>query len=160
MAREVFDADMRGPNQLGVRHADRPVTAAMLLEPPHGTRTAAGLRHNIRVGVQYLEAWLRGLGCVPLYHLMEDAATAEICRTQIWQWIRHGARLEDGREVTRALVTAMADEELAGLRAAIGADRYDRGRFTEARALFDRVALGPALEDFLTLPAYDVLGDS
>jgi malate synthase len=91
VAREVFDAHMPGPNQLHFTRDDVEVTAEDLVRVPTGTRTEEGLRHNIRVGVQYLEAWLRGSGCVPLYNLMEDAATAEISRAQVWQWIRHGA---------------------------------------------------------------------
>ena len=96
------------------------------------------LRHNIRVGIQYLEAWLGGLGAVPIYNLMEDAATAEISRTQIWQWLQHRATLDDGRPVTRALVDQLIDEEFARIRDEVGADRFDRGRFDEARALFER----------------------
>src|SRR4030095_15444483 len=103
---------MRGPNQLHRLREDVSVTNTDLLQVPTGSRTEAGLRHNIRVGVQYLESWLRGLGCVPLYHLMEDAATAEISRTQVWQWIHHGAALNDGRTVTPRLVREFTDEEL------------------------------------------------
>src|SRR6185295_1199793 len=113
LTRQVFDTHMPTPNQLHVLREDVSVTADDLLRVPHGTRTEAGLRHSIRVGVQYLEAWLRGLGCVPLYDLMEDAATAEISRTQIWQWIHHGARLDDGRIVTVPLVRGLLDEEMA-----------------------------------------------
>ena len=109
---------------------------------PQGTRTEAGLRHNIRVGVQYLEAWLRGQGCVPLYNLMEDAATAEISRAQVWQWMHHGATLDDGRPVTAERFRAVLDEEMARMRAEVGAERFDAGRFAEAaRAL--RAALAP-----------------
>ena len=100
IAREAFDSVMKGPNQLGVSRADVNVGAADLLQVPDGAITEAGLRGCIRVGVQYLEAWLRGNGCVPLYHLMEDAATAEICRAQLWQWLRHGARTSDGQPIT------------------------------------------------------------
>src|SRR6266446_1200219 len=102
LAREVFDPFLQGPNQIHEKRRAVVVVAEDLLRPPQGTRTEGGLRHNARVGVQYLEAWLRGTGCVPLYHLMEDAATAEISRTQVWQWIHHGAPLSDGRPVNRA----------------------------------------------------------
>ena len=107
---------MKGQNQLDSKREDVHVTAADLLAVPPGTRTEAGLRHNVRVGVQYLEAWLRGLGCVPLYNLMEDAATAEISRAQVWQWMHHGARLEDGESSTEARVRALIDEEIGARR--------------------------------------------
>jgi malate synthase len=157
IAQSEFDKEMTGPNQLARLREDITVTAEMLLEPPPGTRTEAGLRHNIRVGIQYLEAWLRGLGCVPLYNLMEDAATAEISRTQIWQWLRHGAALDDGRSVTRPLVSKLVGEELNRIRGEIGPARFDSGRFDEARVLFERVSLADELEDFLTIPAYQAL---
>jgi malate synthase len=154
VAREIFDANMPGPNQLGRKRDDVRVTAEELLQVPAGTRTEAGLRHNIRVGVQYLEAWLRGLGCVPLYHLMEDAATAEISRTQVWQWLRHGAALEDGRTVTAELVREVTAEELGVVEREVGAERYRAGRFAEASELFLELALASECEEFLTLPAY------
>jgi malate synthase len=148
LARQVFDTHMPTPHQMHVLREDVSVTADDLLRVPEGTRTEAGLRHSIRVGVQYLEAWLRGLGCVPLYNLMEDAATAEICRTQIWQWIRHGARLDDGRVVTAPLVRGLLDEEMAVFRG---------GRFAEARAIFEELSTSAELAEFLTLPAYQAL---
>ena len=132
-----------------------PTTAAALLETPAGTRTEAGLRQNVRVGVQYLEAWLRGTGCVPLYDLMEDAATAEISRTQIWQWVRHGTALDDGTKVTKDLVAGCLREELEKL-AALGID-VKSGRFPEAQQMFFEIATSPELITFLTLPAYDAL---
>jgi malate synthase len=157
VAKAVFDDGMPGPNQLDRLRDDVRVTAADLIEPPRGTRTDAGLRHNIRVGLQYLEAWLGGQGAVPIYNLMEDAATAEISRTQIWQWLHHRAALDDGRVVTRALVEQCIGEEFNRVRDEVGAARFDRGRFPAARALFERVALSDTLEEFLTLPAYDIL---
>ena len=157
IARQVFEAHMSGPHQLDALREDVNVTAADLLEVPSGTRTEQGLRLNVRVGVQYLEAWLRGLGCVPLYHLMEDAATAEISRTQIWHWIRHRATLDDGRVVTREQVEQVLAEEMERVRGEIGPERFARGRFAEAIELFLRVSTATALEEFLTLPAYDVL---
>ncbi len=144
LAKQVFDEGMPGPNQLQRLREDVVASAAVLVEQPAGTRTEAGLRLNIRVGIQYLEAWLGGQGAVPIYNLMEDAATAEISRTQIWQWIRHGATLDDGRTVTRALVQQMIAEESAG-------------RLATARALFETMATSVELEDFLTLPAYEML---
>ena len=120
------------------RATSEAITAADLLaRARRDAITEAGLRHNIRVGVQYLEAWLRGSGCVPLYNLMEDAATAEISRTQVWQWLRHGASLDDGRRLTRALSDAIRDEELAALRAQVGEAGWRAGRFERAAALFD-----------------------
>jgi malate synthase len=157
VAREVFDAHLRGSNQLHVTRDDVSVGAADLLRAPEGTRTEAGLRHNVRVGVQYLEAWLRGQGCVPLYHLMEDAATAEISRTQIWQWLAHHATLDDGLPLTRERCRLVLREELERLRATLGAGRFDGGRFREASTLFERLVTSERYEDFLTCPAYELL---
>jgi malate synthase len=157
IAKQVFDDGMPGPNQLGRLREDVAADARKLVEPPQGTRTDAGLRHNIRVGIQYLEAWLGGQGAVPIYHLMEDAATAEISRTQIWQWLAHRAALDDGRTVTRDLVARCVDEEYARVREEVGAARFDRGHFPEARRIFEQVATSAELQDFLTLPAYDTL---
>src|SRR5690606_15629641 len=138
---EAFDAVLGDqPNQLDRQRPDVRVSAAELLAVPQGTRTDAGLRENVRVGVQYLEAWLRGIGCVPLYDLMEDAATAEISRSQIWQWVRHNVATDDGEPVTQARVERVLDEELAALRETLGRERFDGGRFPEARALFLQVA--------------------
>ena len=157
VAREVFEAVMPGPNQLERRREDVHVTAADLLELPRGTRTEQGLRLNVRVGIQYLEAWLRGNGCVPLYNLMEDAATAEISRSQVWQWIRHGAALEDGRKIDVALLGALTDDEMKRIETEVGPDRFRAGRFPEARRLFERLSTQERLEEFLTLPAYEIL---
>ncbi len=144
LAKQVFDEGMPAPNQLSRLREDIVADAAVLIEPPPGTRTETGLRHNIRVGIQYVEAWLGGQGAVPIDNLMEDAATAEISRTQIWQWITHGAKLDDGRVVTRALVQQLIAEESAG-------------RLEQARTLFEAVATSGELVDFLTLPAYEIL---
>jgi malate synthase len=157
VAREVFEAVMNGPNQLDRLREDVRVAAHELLEVPRGTRTEEGLRLNVRVGVQYLEAWLRGLGCVPLYNLMEDAATAEISRAQVWQWIHHRATLEDGRTVNAALLEVIADEEMKRIENEIGTERFREGRFPEARDLFERLSTSETLEEFLTIPAYERL---
>jgi malate synthase len=157
VAREVFDAQMTTPNQIHLKREDVHVTAEDLLRVPQGTRTEAGLRHNVRVGVQYLESWLRGSGCVPLYDLMEDAATAEISRTQVWQWIHHRATLDDGRPLTVERFRSVLSQEMDGLARSIGQSRFDDGRFREAGALFDRMSTSAAFEEFLTLPAYDSL---
>src|SRR5262245_23905311 len=160
VAKEVFDEGMPQANQLDRLREDVTASAAALVEPARGTRTDAGLRHNIRVGIQYLEAWLGGQGAVPIYNLMEDAATAEISRTQIWQWLKHRATLDDGRTVTKALVQQCVEEEYDRVRREIGTARFDRGHFPEARKLFEEVATSAELQEFLTLPAYEVLTSS
>jgi len=157
IARAVFDEHMKGKNQLSVARADVSVTAADLLEVTPGTRTEVGLRHNVRVGIQYLESWLRGVGCVPIYSLMEDAATAEISRAQVWQWIHHAAPLSDGSVVGEARFRAIVGEEMDQLRAELGDARLGAGKFPEARALFERLSLAPRFEEFLTLPAYEIV---
>jgi malate synthase len=159
IAREEFDQVLGGkPNQIDRRRDDVQVTEAQLLEVPKGTITEEGLRTNIRVGVQYIEAWLGGLGCVPLYNLMEDAATAEISRTQVWQWI-HNPRgvLADGRKVTLELFRKLMREELDRIRNERGEVRSNNGHFTEASQLFDELVANQQLEEFLTLKAYDLL---
>jgi malate synthase len=157
VANEIFDEHMPGPNQIARKREDVQVTASDLLQVPTGTRTELGLRHNVRVGVQYLEAWLQGNGCVPLYSLMEDAATAEISRTQVWQWLRHGAALDDGQPLGAERFRGILREELERLRAALGPEKYDAGRFEQARSLFDRMSTSAEFNEFLTLPAYDEL---
>lgn len=159
IAREEFDKVLGDAlNQIGRRRDDVQVTAQQLIETPNGTITEEGLRLNIRVGIQYLEAWLGGLGCVPLYNLMEDAATAEISRTQVWQWIHSpGTRLADGRTVTVALVSQLIGEELKRIRAERGEERYQNGHFAQATSLFEELVSEDVLEEFLTLKAYDML---
>lgn len=157
VAMEVFDRLMPSQNQVNRLRDDVDIGRAQLLEVHAGERTEAGLRENIRVGVQYIEAWLRGRGAVPLYNLMEDAATAEISRAQIWQWLHHGATLADGREVTPDLFRAVMDDEMAKVRAAIGPEVYDKGRFAEATRLFADMSLARDFEEFLTLPAYRLI---
>ncbi|MGZ8711423.1 MAG: malate synthase A, partial [Thermoanaerobaculia bacterium] len=158
VAKEVFDEHMKTPNQIGGGRAtspagddrgrDRPRSTG-LLELPKGPVTEKGVRQNFNVGVLYLEAWLGGSGAVPLYNLMEDAATAEISRTQLWQWIHHGAKLDDGRVVDASLYKKIRDEELA----TIG----DRPHIKTAARLFDELILSDTLADFLTIPAYEEL---
>ncbi len=157
LARAVFDAHMPGPNQISRTLPAASITAADLLEPPTGPRTAAGLRQNVQIGVQYIEAWLRGQGCVPLNHLMEDAATAEISRTQVWQQVRHGVKLDDGSPVDAGRVRAVIGETLDDLRAVLGNARMAAGRFDDAARLFEALATAETLTDFLTLPAYEYL---
>jgi len=159
IATEEFDKVLgRKPNQIDRQRDDVNVTADQLLEVPKGTITEEGLRNNIRVGIQYLEAWLGGLGCVPLYNLMEDAATAEISRSQVWQWVHHArGLLEDGRKVSLPLARQFVQEELERIRQERGDARFERGHFHEATRLFDELVASDSLEDFLTLKAYELL---
>jgi len=157
IAREVFDAHMTGKNQLAKKREDVNVGAKDLLEVTPGTRTEAGLRHNVRVGIQYIESWLRGVGCVPIYALMEDAATAEISRAQVWQWIKHQAKLDDGSTVSPDRFAKVVAEEMDRVRTEVGAERFSHGKFQEARSLFERLSLAPRFEEFLTLPAYEIV---
>lgn len=157
IAREIFDAHMPTENQLHRLRDDVRVEAADLLRAPLGPRTMGGLRHNVRVGIQYLEAWLRGTGCVPLYNLMEDAATAEISRAQIWQWVAHRAPLDDGSVVTPELVKNTIADEMQLLAQSLPAERFTNGRFDAARQLFEDLSTRADLVEFLTLPAYELL---
>ena len=157
IAKEVFDKEMPGPNQIARQRQDVHVTAADLLKVPEGTITEAGLRQNINVGIGYLEAWLRGIGCVPLYNLMEDAATAEISRAQVWQWIRHRAKLEDTRLIDRTLCHQLLGDELEKLKETFGAEAFAKGRYQDAAALFRELIDAPQFVEFLTLPAYEKL---
>jgi malate synthase len=157
IAREVFERLLSGPNQLDVKRDEVSVAREAMLQVHEGVRTEAGLRENIRVGVQYLEAWLRGRGAVPLYNLMEDAATAEISRAQIWQWLKLGAALDDGRTVTPALFKTIFADEMAKVRGAMGPPAYEAGRFGDAVRLFSEMSLSANFEEFLTLPAYRLL---
>ncbi|WP_421351343.1 malate synthase A [Aeromonas veronii] len=159
-AMAVFNATIAAgaKNQIGVlREQDAPITATDLLAPCEGERTEAGMRTNIRVALQYLEAWINGNGCVPIYGLMEDAATAEISRTSIWQWIRHGKSLSNGKVVTKELFRQMLAEELEVVKAEVGTARWQTGRFAEARDLMEEITCADTLIDFLTLPGYERL---
>jgi len=150
VAAQVFDASMPGPNQLHVARDDVRVTAADMLTVPDGEITETGLRTNVDIGIQYLESWLRGVGCVPIYNLMEDAATAEISRSQVWQWVRHGARLSDGRAVTRDLVESIIAQEMD--------ERHLKGgKFELAAEVFAQLMTGAEFPEFLTLLAYEHL---
>jgi len=148
IAKEIFDAHMKGPHQI-CHVPDVPVEAKDLLAVTEGKITEAGLKWNIDVGLQYLESWLRGSGCVPIYNLMEDAATAEICRAQVWQWVRHGARLsDDGRPITQEMVRDFIAEQKTRLKGP---------RMDEAAPIFDRMMTSPDFSEFLTLVAYDYI---
>ncbi|MBX9789263.1 MAG: malate synthase A [Pirellulales bacterium] len=158
VAMEVFNAHMPAANQLGRPNPDLHIRAADLLAVPEGPITREGLRINVAVGLRYLEAWLRGSGCVPIFNLMEDAATAEISRAQVWQWIRHPqGRFEDGTRITRQFVEDELRTELAKLRDDMGGAAYGESKFDEAGALFLEVSTGEQFVEFLTLPAYEHL---
>lgn len=159
IAMEEFDRRLGDqPNQLHItREQDAPITAERLLAPCRGKRTEAGMRANIRVALQYLEAWISGNGCVPIDGLMEDAATAEIARTSIWQWIHHKQILSDGQPVTVALFERLLEEELDTLQQTVGAERFQNGRFDDAAALMAQITTDDELVSFLTLPGYRLL---
>ena len=157
IAMEVFDRLMPEPNQLAKKRDDVHVTQAELLEVHKGKRTEEGSGVNIRVGVQYIEAWLRGRGAVPIYNLMEDAATAEISRAQVWQWIHLKAKLDDGREVTPALFREALEREMEQVKSEVGAKAFDGGRFKDAIRLFSDMSLADTFDEFLTLPAYKLI---
>ncbi len=157
IARDAFDAVMKGPNQVSVLRSEVSVTAADLLRVPEGEITEAGLRNCIRVGVQYIEAWLRGSGCVPLYNLMEDAATAEICRAQLWQWLHHEACTSDGAPVTPERFDSLLTEEIDRIHDEVGHGRLLNGVFPTAARLFEQMTKQDEFDEFLTLPAYDLL---
>ncbi len=157
VAMEIFNEYMPTPNQIHVKREDVQVTAADLVAVPEGTITEAGVRTNINVGILYLESWLRGNGAAALYHLMEDAATAEISRTQLWQWLQAGVQLEDGRPFDADLYRQLKAEELEKIKNLVGEEFFAKGRFAEAEALFDELILSPDFEEFLTLPAYELI---
>ncbi len=159
VAMEIFDRHLGDhANQVHRLREDVSVAAADLIEPCDGTITEAGVRGNLNVAIRYMAAWLSGQGCVPINHLMEDAATAEIARAQVWQWIRHPAgRLEDGRDIDHALIKRWQAEELALIRQDVGAEAFDQGRYGEADELLAEVTASDDFVEFLTLPAYQRL---
>jgi malate synthase len=156
IAKAVFDQHMPQPNQYARQRPDVSVAAKDLLDfQPSAPITEAGLRNNISVGIQYLGAWLAGNGCVPVFNLMEDAATAEISRSQIWQWIRSDkGRLADGRKITAELFRQLLAEELPKVRSYLGEEAWSAGKFEAGAGLFERITTGEYVE-FLTLPAYE-----
>lgn len=157
VAMEVFNRLMPEANQLAVLREDIKTNQSVLLKMHEGTRSEAGLRENIRVGVQYIEAWLRGKGAVPLYNLMEDAATAEISRTQVWQWLKHGASLEDGQIVSKELVQNLIEDEMAKLGKTLGKETLESPSFKNAISLFTELSMANDCKDFLTVPAYEFI---
>lgn len=157
IAREVFDLHMKSPNQITLKRDEVHVTQADLLRVHQGTITEAGVRLNADVGIRYLEAWLMGNGCVPIHNLMEDAATAEICRAQLWQWIRHGSQLDDGRHLTPALGITLMREEFKHICSVLSQQQLANRRFVEAADMFESMMIEGKFSDFLTLEAYQHL---
>jgi malate synthase len=158
VCREAFTAVLGDrPNQLDRLRDDVHVTAEQLLDVAStpGEVTENGLRSNISVGIQYLESWLRGNGAVGINNLMEDAATAEISRSQVWQWLHNGVELSGGQTVTRELVERLIEEEMAAIRERVGDEAFEKGRWADARDLFTEMALADEYPEFLTLPAYE-----
>jgi malate synthase len=153
VALEVFDKVMPGPNQLAKIPAGS-VTALELTTAPPGPKSLAGLTNNVNVGIGYIASWLRGVGAAPLHNMMEDAATAEISRTQLWQWRTTGATLDSGEAVDAALIERITAEQLDVWKVAVGDNFYAAGKFEEAAEIFSTLVLADALEPFLTLPAY------
>jgi malate synthase len=159
VAKAVFDQYMPTPNQIHRKRDDVEVTARDLLEfQPEKPISEAGLRNNISVGIQYIGSWLAGNGCVPVFNLMEDAATAEISRSQIWQWVRSPKGvLDDGRKVTKDLIKKLLPEELAKVKSLLGEREWLAGRYEEAALLFDQLTTADDYVEFLTLPGYEWL---
>ena len=160
---DIFDEILGDvPNQITKQRPDVSVSAGDLIDfdVPGGRITESGVRQNVDIAIQYIASWLRGVGAAAIYNLMEDAATAEISRSQIWQWVHSGAMTDHGTPITATLIRAIADEETQRLRRELGSEIYDDSRFDEARSLLEHVALADEFPDFLTLPAYEILDRS
>jgi len=157
VAMEIFDRYMSTKNQRHIKRRDVKISAEMLLETPSGNITEEGVRTNINVGILYIESWLNGVGAAALYNLMEDAATAEISRTQLWQWIKNEVTLTDGRMMTVELYEKLKAEEIEKIKQYVGLERFANGRFTEAIKLFDDLVKADYLKEFLTQPAYQLI---
>ncbi len=157
LSRTEFDKVLEGPNQIGRKLVGFKVNADDLIAPSEGSITEAGVRKNIRVAIQYLAAWLSGNGCVPIDNLMEDAATAEIGRTQLWQWVKQAAQLENGEKITQEWLDGLFGEEMALLISAAPGEASQA--ITDATKLLQQMTSNSELDEFLTLPAYEQLGD-
>jgi len=158
IARDIFDEHMPGKNQIHKMRDDVQTTAADLIKGFTGTITEEGLKLNIDVAIQYIASWLNGNGCVPLYNLMEDAATAEISRAQIWQWIHHpNAHLQDGTSITTALFRSLVPGQLAAIKEAVGEKQFIAGKYQKAAGLLDDLVTQDSFPEFLTLSAYEYL---
>ncbi|PZP40802.1 MAG: malate synthase A, partial [Pseudopedobacter saltans] len=154
VAMDAFDQYMTTDNQLDNKRLDFSTDAKELLELPIGTITEAGLRMNINVGILYIESWLRGNGAAAIYHLMEDAATAEISRTQVWQWVNNHAQMDNGKTITAELYEEIKKSELEKIQKLVGLDNYKNGKFKEAIAIFDDLVLNKEYQEFFTTNAY------
>lgn len=154
VAKQVFDSEMKGPNQVSRKREDVNVSQSDLLSVPEGKITEEGLHTNVSIGLRYISAWLGGRGSVPIFNLMEDAATAEISRAQVWQWANHGATLSDGRKITLALVRHVVKQELGRLEEEVGPELFAHGNYTLAAELFDLLVSSEEFKEFLTLAAY------
>ncbi|MTI21557.1 malate synthase A [Fulvivirga sp. RKSG066] len=157
LAQKVFDEHMPTRNQIHIKRNDVVIEESDLLSVPEGTITEEGIRTNINVGILYVESWLRGVGAAALYNLMEDAATAEISRTQLWQWIQNDCTLADGRMMTYELYDSLKFQELEKIKEHIGEEAFANGRFPEAIKLFDELIKSDELKEFLTIPAYQLI---
>lgn len=160
LVRGIFDTALGDePNQLSVLRDDVDISAEQLVDfaVTDGQITEGGVRQNVDVAIQYIASWLRGTGAAAIYNLMEDAATAEISRSQIWQWHTSGSQTVEGHTITPEFIREIADEETARLRSELGHDVFEGGRFNEARTLFEEVSLADEFPEFLTLPAYALL---
>ena len=157
IAKEVFDEYMPQANQMDNMRNDVYVSANDLIAVPEGTITEEGLRMNINVGILYIESWLRGVGAAAIYHLMEDAATAEISRTQVWQWIKNNTQLDDGRFITFDLCNELIGEELKKIQLYVGEEAYKAGRFREAVQIFTELIEKDEFIEFLTISSYNFL---
>ncbi len=154
VALDIFDKYMPVKNQIDKKRTDFYISEKQLVETPKGTVTEVGIRKNINVGILYIESWLMGVGAAALYHLMEDAATAEISRTQIWQWLHQEVKLEDGRKFTVEMYIQFLEEEVSKIKKMLGKERFDNGKFSIAIEIFDKLVLSEDFEEFLTTPAY------
>ena len=158
LAMSVFDKNLGGkPNQLDFVSPTHEIGAELLLKPCEGTRDEAGVRKNIRIALYYIEAWIQGHGCVPIYGLMEDAATAEISRANIWQWIHHSVELDDGQTFTKELFHQWLYQELNTIKQEVGDARFAAGRFEQTADLFFELSTAKEFATFLTLPSYQLL---
>ncbi|MGK0387679.1 MAG: malate synthase, partial [Maribacter sp.] len=157
VAMDIFNEHMPTPNQISNKREDVKISAQDLVEVPQGTITEKGLRLNINVGILYIESWLRGNGAAAIYNLMEDAATAEISRTQVWQWLKRNSKMEDGRAITLELYEAFLLDEMKKIEEMVGKERFQKGRFQDAKNLFDLLVKQDDFIEFLTLPAYEMI---
>ena len=157
IALDAFNKQMPEENQIHKKMNNPNIASKDLLKIPSGNISLSGFRQNIKVGIQYVEAWLCGNGCVPLYNLMEDAATAEISRAQLWQWIKHESKLDSGEKITTELFVKILDKALISIREEIGDDRFLEGRFELAKKLFKDMIISENFDEFLTIPAYEYI---